>query len=118
MEDINPDTFRVFVQWLYSQTLTHIHREEDFKIYSEDYDARCEKEAHSPTSERGHDTPTERRQNMHRALRNVGRLESRDPDYSEHLHPELLCLVSKSTHQVYDQFTCLFHDSRYKRQKR
>ena len=44
MEDTSPDTFRVFVQWLYSQKLTHIHREEGFNIYSEDHGARCEKE--------------------------------------------------------------------------
>ena len=28
MDDTKPDTFRVFVQWLYSQKLTHIHYEE------------------------------------------------------------------------------------------
>jgi hypothetical protein len=44
MEDTNPDTFRVFVQWLYSQNFTHIHHEEQWELYSEDHDARCEKE--------------------------------------------------------------------------
>jgi len=44
LEDTNPDKFRVFVQWLYNQTLTYIYCEEDVKIYSEDHGARCEKE--------------------------------------------------------------------------
>ncbi len=29
LEDTNPDTFRVLVQWLYSQKLTSIHHEDD-----------------------------------------------------------------------------------------
>jgi len=44
LEDTNPDKFRVFVQWLYNQTLTYIYCEEDVKIYSEDHSTGCEKE--------------------------------------------------------------------------
>lgn len=32
IEDTNPETFRVFVQWLYSQKLNHIHYDEHLEL--------------------------------------------------------------------------------------
>jgi hypothetical protein len=36
IEDTNPDTFRIFVQWLYSQKLTHIHYDEHWELEVDD----------------------------------------------------------------------------------
>jgi hypothetical protein len=40
MEDTLPDTFRIFVHWLYSQKLTHIHYEEYYDSNIEDEDGQ------------------------------------------------------------------------------